>query len=146
MALAVCVRNPAHCHPNSLPRLSNSISPAPPPPLLPPSCKRLPLRWPSPRRTSCSSYSEIWECSSVLKHLNYCTAEPEQHGNHSSGANTPLLLLPPPAPPHHHRRRCCCCCRESPLVFWFSCSERRLTCFLCLHVGAEAASCHCSQV
>lgn len=29
-----------------------------------------------PRRTSCSCYSEIWECSSILKHLNYCTCDP----------------------------------------------------------------------
>lgn len=29
LAFAVCIRKPAHCHPNSPPRLSNSISPPP---------------------------------------------------------------------------------------------------------------------
>lgn len=80
-------RNPAHCHSDSLPCFSNSISPCALSHLvLVPQRHSDPL---STHRTSCSRYSDIWECSSNLKHLNYCTADPAQQENASAGANRP---------------------------------------------------------
>lgn len=80
-------RNPAHCHSDSLPCFSNSISPRALSHLvLVPQHHSDPL---STHRTSCSRYSDIWERSSDLKHLNYCTADPAQQENASAGANRP---------------------------------------------------------
>lgn len=85
-----------------------------------------------PPKTSCSRYSEIWERSGNLKRLNYCTCDPERHGNYSSGGNeaagAPLQTF------LHVTARGVG--GGKPFVFLFSSSqssktaERRLTCFL----------------
>lgn len=106
-------KNPVHCHSDSPPRFSNSISLPPP---TPSQSHSDPL---STHGTSCSRYSEIWERSGNLEHLNYCTV-----GRCS-------------VPPTHHRKTSLMLRRGGggggPFVFlscWRSSksAERRLTC------------------
>lgn len=65
----------------------------PSPPAPPPQKPFAFFYWLSTQRTSCSSYSEIWERFSILKRLNYCTCDPEQHRDPQPGGTAAVDAL-----------------------------------------------------